>query len=212
MQIREFGDPSAEIVLIQMVDDHDLALIENEVKAIKENTSEPFRLIAVKVNDWNTDLSPWQAPAVFGKEDFRGGSVDTLREVLKLCRDESKTYYIGGYSLSGLFALWAAYETDVFKAVAAASPSVWFPGFLEYTKGREILCDRVYLSLGDKEEKTRNQVMARVGDNIREIYVLLKDKGIDCTLEWNEGNHFRDPDLRTAKAFSWVMKDHRDMR
>ena len=25
------------------------------------------------------------------------------------------------------------------------------------------------------------------------------------TLEWNEGNHFRDAGLRMAKAFAWVM-------
>lgn len=26
-----------------------------------------------------------------------------------------------------------------------------------------------------------------------------------CTLEWNPGNHFREPDVRTAKGFCWVM-------
>ena len=31
--------------------------------------------------------------------------------------------------------------------------------------------------------------------------------GIGSTLEWNPGNHFRDPGLRTAKAFAWVMKN-----
>ena len=64
----------------------------------------------------------------------------------------------------------------------------------------------VYLSLGDKEEKTRNRVMARVGEAIRGGYSFLKDAGICCTLEWNEGNHFREPDRRTAKAFAWVMR------
>ena len=29
--------------------------------------------------------------------------------------------------------------------------------------------------------------------------------GVDCILEWNQGNHFKDADLRTAKAFSWVL-------
>lgn len=66
--------------------------------------------------------------------------------------------------------------------------------------------ENVYLSLGDKEEKARNPVMATVGDRIREAYELLKKQNINCILEWNEGNHFKDADLRTAKAFSWVMK------
>ena len=157
------------------------------------------------MEDWNRDLSPWEAPAVFGREGFGSGASETLEEVLRLCGDRSKTYYIGGYSLAGLFALWAAYRTDVFRGAAAASPSVWFPGFTEYMKRNEIKTGAVYLSLGDREEKAREPVMAAVGDRMREAYVLLKNSGLNCILEWNEGNHFKDPDLRTAKAFAWVL-------
>ena len=107
-----------------MVDDHDLEGIETEVAAIRTLTDADFLLIAIKVQNWNTDLSPWAAPAVFGKEEFGNGASDTLAEVLKHCTDQKKTYIIGGYSLAGLFALWSAYQTDVFKGVAAASPSV----------------------------------------------------------------------------------------
>ncbi|MBO4423682.1 MAG: esterase, partial [Clostridia bacterium] len=137
------------------------------------------------------------------------GAEKTLDEILKLCSDAGKTYYIGGYSLAGLFALWAAYRTDVFKGVAAASPSMWFPGFADYIKKNEIKTGAVCLSLGDKEEKTRNPVMATVGDRIREAHALLSGRGVKCTLEWNEGNHFKDADIRTAKAFSWVMNNNK---
>lgn len=129
----------------------------------------------------------------------------TLEEVLMLCADKTKTYYIGGYSLAGLFALWAAYQTDIFSGVAAASPSMWFPDFDEYMKKNEIKTGTVYLSLGDREEKARNPVMATVGDRIREAHALLDELDVNCKLEWNEGNHFKDADIRTAKAFSWVM-------
>lgn len=205
MVIHEFGNPSADIVLVQPVDEHDLALIENEIKIIAENTTDAFRLIAVEVDKWNSDLSPWKSPAVLGKEDFGDGAENTLANVRKLCEDKSKTYLIGGYSLAGLFAIWAAYQTDMFKGVAAASPSVWFPGFLDYMKEHEIQSRIVYLSLGDKEEKTRNQVMATVGVRMQEAYQWLSNHGITCALEWNEGNHFKDADIRTAKAFSWAM-------
>ena len=153
MEMIEFGEKSAPTVLIQPADEHDLASIESEIAAIREKTAREFRLIACKVGDWNRDLSPWKAPAVFGKEDFGSGAEDTLAEILKLCSDAGKTYYIGGYSLAGLFALWAAYRTDVFKGVTAASPSLWFPGFADYIKEHEIRTGAVYLSLGDKEEK-----------------------------------------------------------
>ena len=203
----EYGNPEASIVLIQPVGDHDLPEIEGEVAQIRKLTALDFQMIAVKVDDWNLDLSPWRSPAVFGKEDFGGGAASLLEEILRLCPDEGKTYYLGGYSLAGLFSLWASYQTDRFAGIAAASPSVWFPGFLSYMKEHENQSRAVYLSLGDREEKTKNAVMATVGDCIREAHAWLQQCGIRSTLEWNPGNHFRDPGLRTAKAFAWVMKN-----
>ncbi len=202
-----YGNPDASIVLIQMVDDHDLNGMESEVSEIRKLAGTDFCHIAFKVRNWNKDLSPWPSPAVFGKEDFGNGAADTLSEVLDHCTDRGRTYIIGGYSLAGLFALWAAYQTDVFNGVAAASPSVWFPGFVEYMRGNRIRTGSVYLSLGDREEKTRNPVMAAVGERIREASALLKDQGISTTLEWNQGNHFKDADIRTARAFAWVMNN-----
>ena len=204
MKIQEFGEQGSNIVLIQPVDDHDLAVIESEVEAMEELSENPFHLITVKVDSWNNDLSPWKAPIVFGNEDFGGGADNMLQKILALTGDRDKTYYIGGYSLAGLFSLWAAYQTDVFSGVAAASPSVWFPGFTEYVKSNEIHTGKVYLSLGGREEKTRNPVMSKVGDSIREIYGWYTAKGVNCCLEWNKGNHFKEPDLRTAKAFAWI--------
>lgn len=69
----------------------------------------------------------------------------------------------------------------------------------------EILADAVYLSLGDREERTRNPVMSQVGNAIRRAEAVLTGAGKDCVLEWNKGNHFKDPDLRTAKAFAWLL-------
>ena len=206
MTIYEYGNPDADTVLIQLTGDHEVSVLKNEVEEIRKRTSTDFRLIAAKVDDWNYELSPWKAPAVFGNEDFGDGAVRTLEQILTLCTDKSRTYYIGGYSLAGLFSLWAAYQTDVFSGIAAASPSVWFPGFIEYMKEHEIKSETVYLSLGDREEKTRNSVMSQVGNCIRMGYGWLIEHGINCNLEWNQGNHFREPDIRIAKAFAWVME------
>ena len=206
MEIREYGRQDAGTVLIQTVDEHDLEGMDREVARIREEAGEDFRLLTFRVQSWNHDLSPWQAPAVWGEEGFGDGAADTLREILKVCTDRSKTYYIGGYSLAGLFALWAVYQTDAFAGAAAASPSVWFPGFTDWMKERRPECGTVYLSLGDREERTRNPVMATVGDHIRAAYALLQEQGVDCTLEWNSGNHFRDNDIRTAKAFAWLIR------
>ena len=70
----------------------------------------------------------------------------------------------------------------------------------------------VYLSLGDREEKKKNPVMCTVDDCIRKAHAYLAGRGTDCTLEWNAGNHFKESELRTAKAFAWVMKEQKEMR
>lgn len=182
-----------------------MAGMDAEVAEIQRLSGKDFRLLAVKVESWNRDLSPWPAPAVFGKDDFGDGAEELLTEILKLCQDESKIYYLGGYSLAALFSIWAAYQTDKFAGIAAASPSLWFPGFVDYMKGNAIQCSNVYLSLGDKEEKTKNAVMASVGDCIRDGCAWLKGQGLNCALEWNTGGHFREPEIRTARAFAWLL-------
>lgn len=206
MKIYEYGNSDAAIVLVQPVDDHDMAGLEAEVAEIRRLAEKDFCLLAIKVDSWNRDLSPWQAPAVFGNDDFGVGAMETLAGILKLCQEEDKTYFLGGYSLAALFSLWTAYQTDTFAGIAAASPSMWFPGFVDYMKENTIQCSNIYLSLGDKEEKTRNVVMAKVGDCIRDMHGWLKEQGINCILEWNAGGHFREPELRTARAFAWLLE------
>ena len=76
---------------------------------------------------------------------------------------------------------------------------------MDYCKSNPPQTGAVYLSLGDKEEKTRNPVMATVGESIKCLYSDLMVSGVPCTLEWNEGNHFRNPDIRMAKGFSWLL-------
>ena len=205
MNVYEFGNPRAQTILIQPVDDHELSFIENEIKAIRNLSEKDFQFIAVKIENWNYDLSPWKSPAVFGKDDFGDGADKTLEEIIKICTQRDRTYIIGGYSLAALFSIWAAYHTDIFTAVAAASPSLWFPGFIDFMENNEIRSGTVYLSLGDKEAKTKNPVMATVADNARKAYELLKAKGVNTTFEWNQGNHFKDVDIRTAKAFAWAL-------
>ena len=181
----EYGNPEADTVLIQPTGEHEMASLENEVREIEKRTSKEFRFIATKVENWNDDLSPWKAPAVFKTEDFCGGASKTLENIIALCADKNRKYYIGGYSLAGLFALWAACQTDIFSGVAAASPSVWFPGFIDYMKTYKMKSQNVYLSLGDREEKTRNPVIAQIGNCIKEEYRCLLENGINCILEWN---------------------------
>lgn len=206
MEPREFGSPAAKRVLIQPVEARDLPGLCREAALLEELAGPNFRLLALEVADWNRDLTPWIAPAVFGREDFGDGAPATLERVLALCGNPEAQYYLGGYSLGGLFALWAASRTARFAGVAAASPSLWYPGFSDYLEAHPVLSPRVYLSLGEKELLSRNPVLAGVGEGLRRLEAQLRAQGRDCLLEWNPGNHFQDPELRSAKAFAWVLR------
>lgn len=216
-----YGDGRASDILIQPVDEHDLDAMEQEMRRIREQVADAsFLLVAFSVSDWHQELSPWEAPAVFGKENFGAGAKETLAyiteslmpEIGKGCPIEGgKRYFLGGYSLAGLFSLWAAYQTELFHGIAAVSPSVWFPQWIDFIGEHGILSPYVYLSLGDREEKTRNRVMAAVGNNIRwQHEALCRDKTVRaCALEWNPGNHFADSGIRTAKGFAWLLNQTR---
>ena len=207
MQRFEFGNKNAMNILVQPADLHDISYLEKEIEQIKALTEKDFRLIAFAVDDWNRDLSPSKAPAAFGDAEFGGEAQKTLDHILNEIKDTKGVFYIGGYSLAGLFALWAVYRTDIFTGVAAASPSVWFPGFTDYIQTTEIQAEKVYLSLGDREPKTKNPVLATVGEKIKKTYSLLVKHNVSCILEWNSGNHFADADLRTARAFAWLLNN-----
>ena len=43
---------------------------------------------------------------------------------------------LAGYSLAGLFAIWALYQTDIFSRAASMSGSLWYPGLLDYLSAR----------------------------------------------------------------------------
>ena len=204
--------PEAKYVLIQPVDEHDLDMLDKEVELIHKLSDKLFTLAAFRVNDWNSELSPWSAPPVFGKTPFGEGAEETVDYItvqmipmLQQKGIDTPHYLLGGYSLAGLFSLWASYRTDRFDGIAAVSPSVWFPRWLDFAQATHPQVRSIYLSLGDKEEKAKNPVMAQVGNAIRKQEEILRKQKLNTILEWNAGNHFADSEERMAKGFAWLM-------
>ena len=209
-----YVQPASRYLLVQPVDEHDLELLEQEVETVQTLTGQPFSLVAFKIEGWNQELSPWEAPPVFGKVPFGNGAENTLafitNQLLPNLQEkgiDTPHCLLGGYSLAGLFALWASYQSDSYEGIAAVSPSVWFLGWIEYAKESGPRANSIYLSLGDKEEKARNPLMAQVGNAIRKQEEMLKDQGVNTILEWNAGNHFVDSEKRMAKGFAWIMNN-----
>ena len=215
-----FLNEETEYILIQPVDENDIKELDLEMEYIVANIDKKVSLFAFEIKDWNSELTPWEMPLIFGKGNFGTRAKDTLDWIQKdlisqiekefFANNEKKIKYIlGGYSLAGLFSLWAGYQENNFVAINASSPSVWYKDWISYISKNNPISNIVYLSLGNKEEKTKNQIMSKVKENIEiQFDKLNKNENIKNTiLEWNEGNHFKDSGLRTAKGFVWCLKN-----
>ena len=192
---------------IMPVDDHDLSLLDNLIK-LSRNDNLHFNLLAIKIENWDNELSPWKSEPLFKGNNFTG-EADNLIEYIKndlIVNLDYKNYYLIGYSLAGLFALCCGYHLDIFKGIGTISGSLWYKNWLEYIKNNKILCDNVYLSLGDKEANSKNQIMSTVLDNTNKTYEILKEN-CNCFMELNPGNHFVDFEIRIYKAIKWLLNE-----
>ena len=180
----------------------------------------PWTLVAYEAENWNRNYSPWALASLKSEAEFTGGAKETLVWLTDKCIPYiennlpcgASSRMIGGYSLSGLFSLFAFYESRMFDGVASCSASLWYPGWKEYAAGQSAPeGSGVYLSLGRKEEKTRNRKMASVGDMTRWQYEQLQlDMDVHaCELIWHNGGHFADVDHRIAQGFIWLIEHTR---
>ena len=176
------GNLKASTFLMYLVDESN----PEDYEQIYQNISNEFQLcmISVSIHDWQGELSPWAAPAIFGKHDFAGNASQLLSELesfLMWFKNDNKIeinqLYLCGYSLAGLFALWASSQTNLFTKIAAVSPSVWYFNFVEYT----------------------------VKDCFEAVIQILQKQNIPLTYEYNPGNHFQDVELRMKKGIQKLL-------
>ena len=175
-----------------------------------------FTLVAVSHLNWDHDMAPWDSPSAFKNADpCTGGADDYLRllteEIIPAAEKEignvPRWRGIAGYSLAGLFALYAIYRTELFSRVGNMSGSLWFPGMKAYIFSHEPKRrpDCIYFSLGDKESKTRNPILRTVQENTEEICAYYQRRGIDTVFRLNPGNHFVQSVERTAAGIVWML-------
>ena len=204
--------PGSPVIYLNTYSDERQKIYE----AVQATGCPPFTLVTVSNLAWNHDMAPWDSPAAFKKgEPFIGGADNYLQLLVEeiIPRAEKELAEppawrgIAGYSLAGLFALYAIYQTDVFSRVGCISGSLWFPGFKEYVLSHEPKRwpDCIYFSLGDKESKTRNPVLKIVQENTEEIQTFYQNKGIDTVFQLNPGNHFVQGIERTIAGIQWLL-------
>ena len=187
------------------------------ITAVPPRYQAECNFLSIAIHDWQREMSPWYAPALSKDgEAFSGGADAYLESLLTAIlpwvteRIHGKASFIGidGYSLAGLFALYALYKTDVVTRVAAMSGSFWFPRFKEFCKENtmKILPEKLYLSIGDQESKTRHPILKTMQENTEELLEYFRSLGIPCKYELNPGNHFQDVNLRCAKGILELLQ------
>ncbi len=193
-----------------------LLVTEKETQRIAaEMMDVPCVLVLVDDLDWARDLSPWPAPGVFhGQGDFSGGADAYLKKLTEhIVPEAEKTLgfspsvrSVAGYSLAGLFAVYALYRTDLFARAASISGSLWYDGFLDFmAENRPVkIPEKVYFSLGDREKKVRNKRLAAVEDCTIRAEKCMRELGADSVFELDPGNHFIHVPERIAKGIRWL--------
>jgi len=203
---------SAPLVVVNTFE-HEGERIKDAVKAV---TEKDFSLLAVAGLSWDDDMSPWSAPPTRPGDNPCAGKADEYLDILtgdilpaalETLEDTPAWIGLSGYSLAGLFAVYAMYRTDLFARIASASGSLWYPDFPSYVYGHQLkrVPDRLYFSLGDREAKTGNPYLQPVQKNTEEIEHYFRQQGIHTIFELNKGNHFQRSTERMAKGIAWIL-------
>lgn len=121
-------------------------------------------LVMLEVENWNRDLSPWWAERLFFKgEDFSGGGKEYLMDFCGQVVPSIERWYqgegsverrmIGGYSMGGLFALYALCESQIFTDMISVSGSLWYDGIKAYVS--EQMCGKEHCFAREKRATHR---------------------------------------------------------
>lgn len=185
----------------------------------QELSQNEFVLVTISNVNWNGEMSPWYMDRLFkGEEDYSGNAdayieklvnkiIPKIEENLNELEIEVSEYILAGYSLAGLFAIYSLYKTDKFNKIVSCSGSLWYPNFIDFIKNNNFIRkpQKVYFSLGNKESKTKNELMSRVQENTIMAEEIFKEKGCITIYEENEGNHFQDVINRISKGIAWIL-------
>ena len=189
---------------------------ESTFRALRDLNAPDCNLLVVGKLQWYHDMTPWSCPPLSKNDPPATGGADEYLKVLTTemipaanDRIQGTPVYVGiaGYSLAGLFALYAMYRCDIFERVASISGSLWFPKFREYVLEHELMRkpEKLYISLGDAEARTKHAILKTVQTNTEAILQHYKAVGVDVSWALNPGNHFKDAALRSAKGIKELL-------
>ena len=181
-----------------------------------------LNFVLIASNNRTADYTPWPLQASETMPiDFGGKAEEHLSfittHVIPFCESEygfassTEKRVMGGYSLGGLFSLYAAVNTDFFGTVLSCSSSLWYPGFLDYLKEHPFKAahPKLYMSVGDQEGTTATNLTADQTSNtiaLKDFYEPKFQAG-DFNFTLEEGNHGNDISGRAWRAVEWVEEN-----
>ena len=172
--------------------------------------------VVIENINWNDDMTPWPAEGVFKKAKPFGGQAasfldkltnEIIPEIEKTLSVEDAERTIMGVSLSGLFAVWACFNTNAFTNIINISGSLWYDGFTEWMKEQtpSPQLKKVCMLLGEKEKNAKEKRMATVEERTHTAAEILKANSQASVLfELVDGTHFSPILPRLERAFEVV--------
>ena len=183
-----------------------------DVYSLVKEAEEELAIVPCIPSSWESDLTPYAADNPLQKgRTFAGKADDFLKDVMAVASTCPATHRIlAGYSLAGLFALYAGTKCSLFDSLVAGSPSLWYPSFIEYAQTHPLNPEiqYVYLSLGDQEAKVKNPVFQTVDQRMNEYCKILKEMRIPFHFDLNPGKHVNNVMGRMAKGILSAIQFH----
>lgn len=189
------GGPGAPAVLVIDSPEHPLP-VDEVVSGLESN------VVTVPVLEWGRWLTPWRAPGLRpGSPAFGGGAPRLMAELRSDFIPDSLARLglvpsglgVCGYSLGGLFALYAFTCDPAVRACGCLSGSVWYEGWVDYLRGCRMEGEGRYafLSLGRRESRAGAPAVRCVRDNMEACAEILSSAGCGVDLSLGPGNHMQ---------------------
>lgn len=198
---RLYGNQNAECLVFLVCMNQQEA---EDIGTMLEETKEDFAILPCIPFSWENDLTPYEASNPFKKGSMFSGWADCfLKEILVVTESlPAKRRILAGYSLAGLFALYAGTRCSAFDGLVAGSPSLWYPDFVGYAQTHPLnpSVRHVYLSIGDLESKTKNPTFQTIDQKIGEYCGMLESSRISFCFERNHGKHVDRVKERMARG------------
>lgn len=177
----------------------------------------------VPVRCWDDALTPWPAEGLRAGQRFGGHADKTLGQLheaaprMERCLGLSPSARaICGYSLGGLFSLYAFARDAHLAACGCVSGSVWYPGWVAWLRdggagcacgcgaaGGAALERFAYLSVGGKEKRGPG-AFREVESNMEACAGILRERGCEALFEVGPGNHMQHHEKRLARALAAI--------